>query len=75
MYRFVIGKEFVILILYWFFFLLGVIVWFFYIFWVLCKFLNWVKEYYDDFEIIIIENGFVIDGESDLLGDEVLNDI
>ena len=33
-----------------------------------------MKEHYDDPEIIITENGFAIDGESDLSGDEALND-
>lgn len=45
------------------------------IFWSLCKFFNWIKEYYDDFEIIIIENGFVVDGESDFVFEVVLNDM
>jgi len=52
----------------------GATVWLFHTPWAMRKLLNWVKEHYDDPEIIITENGFAIDGESDLTGEDALND-
>ena len=42
--------------------------------WALRKLLNWVKEHYNDPEIIITENGFAVDDENELTVEEALND-
>lgn len=52
----------------------GANVWLFNTPWALRKLLNWVKTHYNDPEIIITENGFAIDGEAELTGEEALND-
>ena len=52
----------------------GATVWMYSTPWALRKLLNWVKDHYNDPEIIVTENGFCIDGEDQLTGEAALND-
>ena len=49
--------------------------WLFNVPWSLSKTLLWIKENYNDPEIMVTENGFAVDGEDALQGGSALNDL
>ena len=54
--------------------MLGAPTWLYCVPWSLRKVLVWLKEQYNDPDIIITENGFSVDGEDDAKGDAALLD-